>query len=184
MTDTAAPPAGTAPTITNHILTIPHRTFAHFLTQIVHLSSAMAQHSLFVHVTSISATQAHSLLPSTSSADDPEDAELQAALQAAGRAQPPAVHSNLSTDFALAMAPPSTSAYATSTSIHSSSNISLANSMSKRIALKLGLPQLLLSLDIPPTLLPSAGQPQSPADSTALLALEKAIRDACASTLS
>ncbi|CDU25826.1 uncharacterized protein SPSC_05997 [Sporisorium scitamineum] len=196
MTDTASTPstptpvtAIKSPTITNHILTIPHRQYPHFLTQIIHLSSSTAQQSLFVHCTSISPSQAHSLLPSPSvspSLETPtEDAELQAALLAAGRtSQPTTLLGNLSSDFALAISPPSPSAFPSSTSIHSSSNISLANSMSKRIALKLSLPQLLLSLDIPPALLPSAGQLQSSANSTALLGLEKAIRDACASTLS
>ncbi|CDW97292.1 hypothetical protein, partial [Sporisorium scitamineum] len=141
MTDTASTPstptpvtAIKSPTITNHILTIPHRQYPHFLTQIIHLSSSTAQQSLFVHY-----------------------AELQAALLAAGRtSQPTTLLGNLSSDFALAISPPSPSAFPSSTSIHSSSNISLANSMSKRIALKLSLPQLLLSLDIPPALLPSA----------------------------
>ncbi|TKY86540.1 hypothetical protein EX895_004689 [Sporisorium graminicola] len=178
------------PTIANHILTIPHRTYPNFLTQIVRLSSTTGQQSLFVHCTSVSPSQAHALLPSasttTTNANEGEDAELHAALLAAGRSQPSSGPlGNLSSDFALAMSPPSSSAYATSTSIHSSSsNISLANSMSKRIATKLSLPQLLLSLDIPAQLLPSPNQLQAPADATALLALEKALRDACASTLS
>lgn len=205
---TAVPPASTSsaaapegPPITNQVLSIPHAQYPHFVTQIVHLRSNNGS-SLFVHCTSISSSTARALLP-TSTTDTAEedgaiDAELHAALIAAGRANPsataPGVSGSLAADFALAMSPPphqsSSAGYKRepiSTPISSTSaaaaTSSLASAIAKRIALKLALPQLLLSLDLPPPLLPAPGRVQSPEDARALLALEKALRDACASAL-
>ncbi|SPC61620.1 uncharacterized protein UHOD_03308 [Ustilago sp. UG-2017b] len=222
-TSTSNPPpavlvAGEPRSITNHIIQIPHPQFPFFLTQIVHLSSSSstAGSSLFVHVTSIPATTAHTLLPnpnptaSTSSApqtseEEALDAELSAALAAAGRSTPPSQPSYtvplgaLAEDFALAMCPalPSPTSSSTaggyrrepisttiSTTSTSSSTTSLASSISKRIASKLSLPQLLLSLSVPNPLLPQPGRIQSAQDSHALLALEKGLRDACSLALS
>lgn len=224
---TAAVSVAIMPSITNHIVQIPHPHFPFFLTQIVHLSSPPTSSStsattpttregssLFVHLTSISPTTAHSLLPSSNSTstnkvqskeEEALDAELNAALVAAGptpHSQPQTQGSSvplgaLATDFALAMAPPPSQTgnqrggyrrEPTSTSISTTSiacsTSSLANSISKRIAYKLSIPQLLLSLSLPDALLPTPGRVQSAQDSRALLALEKGLRDACSHALS
>ncbi|EST07058.1 hypothetical protein PSEUBRA_003512 [Kalmanozyma brasiliensis GHG001] len=183
------------PSITNHVVTLAHPTHPHFLTQIVHLRSPTSQDSLFVHCTAISSTLARSLSSSnsfsTTAGESEEDAELQAALIAAGRAPEPTAASGapfgaLAADFALAMAHPSGSSQGTPilTTTTATTTSSLAASMSKRLASKLRIPHLLLSLDLPPSLIASPGRIQSPEDSRAVLILEKAIRDACTHTLS
>lgn len=169
-----------APSITSHILTIPHPLHPYFLTQIVHLRSPTSQHSLFVHCTSISPTLAQSLTTSSSTAED-EDEELQAALIAAGRASTfTSAAGRLAGDFSLAMSHPTGS---TGIPVLTSTTTSLSTSMGTRLAKKLPLSQLLLSLDLPPALVATPGRIQSPDDTRALLALEKALREACSSTL-
>lgn len=149
--------------ITNHILTIPHAQFTHFLTQVVHLRSASSS-SLFVHCTSVSPLHARTLL--------------------AGHAQESAVSGVLGADFALAMVPPNAQPLATSvSSTLPAASAGMSAAWSKRIARRLQVPQLLLSLDLPQQLLATTGQVQAPQDSHALLALERALRDACASAL-
>ncbi|GAC95298.1 adenosylhomocysteinase [Pseudozyma hubeiensis SY62] len=179
--------------ITNHILTIPHPQYTHFLTQIVHLRTASGQSSFFVHCSHLTPTLARSLLSASTpnpEADSltAEDAELEAALAAAGRTSTSStsMHStSLATDFALAINP----THHTSTSIEiltsttSASTSSLATSISKRLSAKLSLPHLLLSLSLPPTLTPAPGSISSQQDSHALLLLEKALRDTLQLTL-
>ncbi|KAJ9476263.1 Adenosylhomocysteinase [Pseudozyma hubeiensis] len=204
MTDTAQPSDALAQPaaahtgtqlITNHILTIPHPQYTHFLTQIVHLRTASGQSSFFVHCSHLPPTLAQSLLSSATpnpEADSltAEDAELEAALAAAGRSSTSStsttVHStSLSTDFALAINPThhASTSIPILTSTTSSSTSSLATSISKRLSAKLSLPHLLLSLSLPPTLTPAPGSISSQQDSHALLLLEKALRDTLQLTL-
>ncbi|SNX84586.1 uncharacterized protein MEPE_03295 [Melanopsichium pennsylvanicum] len=147
---------------------------------------------------------------SISDTDVQFDAEIAAALVSSDRCDNPSQQSavaiapigNLASDFALAISSrlsssssslsnlssmsgyklePMATCISTTTTVASTS--SLANSMSKRLATKLNLSQLFLSLDIPQALLPLPGRVQNSQDSKALLMIEKAIRDACISIL-
>ncbi|KIS70221.1 uncharacterized protein UMAG_12333 [Mycosarcoma maydis] len=174
------------PKITNHIITLEHADShtTHYLTQLVQLSSP--QVSLFVHCSPISSTTSAHLLSHTSAS--PQDAS-RAPTSALPIPQSTLLHSPaLATDFALTISHPSSPHSPLSSSILASttaaSTSSLAASIAKRIATTLSIPHLLLSLDLPTQLVPSPGSIASPQDSIALLALEKAIRDACSLTLS
>ncbi|PWY99908.1 hypothetical protein BCV70DRAFT_200820 [Testicularia cyperi] len=199
--------------ITNHVIRIPHVQYPTFLTQVTHLQSlgagsSRAGSSLLVWCGPISSTVAASLIdtPSSSSAelgeslDDELDKHEQEALIAAGRASPSGPSTQrtqlgplgaLASEFSLAMSSQRSGSTATSSAPTSATATSLfaspsdvAQPMSRRIASKLNLPQLFLSLDIPHPILPSPATPQAQHDSLALLALERAIRDVCQDVLS
>lgn len=168
--------------ISNHVLGIPHAQCPKFLTQVVRLTPAgQTSSSLFVWCGSIPASLARQTLGGTHTEPD---AELASALAAAGRADeseavPPGL---LTQEFAVAMAARTPGSPAAGTSLfHTPAD--LAAPMARRIATKLGIAQLFLSLDLPHPLMPTPGQPQRAEDSKALLALERALREVCSAVL-
>lgn len=175
--------------ISNHVLSIPHAQFPTFLTQVVRLSpsgSSSASSSLFLWCGSIPPSLARKTLDSKSvEAAEPGNEELEAALAAAGRSaeESEAVAPGLlAQEFAVAMASRTAASGAVGTALFSTP-ADLAAPMARRIATKLGIAQLFLSLDLPHPLMPTPGQPQRAEDSKALLALERALREVCAAVL-
>ncbi|WFD37588.1 uncharacterized protein MJAP1_000534 [Malassezia japonica] len=109
---------------------------------------------------------------------DEDDEEVRAAMQAAGRDESTHVPARLADDWGVAMnrggsgnvrATTGTALYRANTSV----------AMAQRIAAKLGIPQVFLSLDLPDALLASGAVQMAPEDARALQALEVGLRRVC-----
>ncbi|KAN0064510.1 hypothetical protein ACQY0O_002138 [Thecaphora frezii] len=177
------------PSTQAHLITIPHSVYPHFIVNLTALSGS----SLHVWCGIASSSLVTSLSTASSSSNNDQDGagegedELTRALRESGRlsepepglaaVQPPGL---LASEWAVAINLPHAQPIATSIF---RTNADLATGMARRIAHRLNIPQLFLSLDIPPPLLPSSSTPQNPEDSFALLLLEKGIRDACKTVL-
>lgn len=144
--------------VRSHLITIPHHAYPHFATQIVKLRDSLS-------------VWCGPAPPSL----------VQHAAAAAASDQAPATNNAIqgatAIEWAVAMTRPPTATSLFRTSAH------VAAPMSQRLARKLDLPQLFLSLDLPAPLLSNSSVPQAPEDSFALLAIERGIRDACAAVL-
>ncbi|EPQ29287.1 uncharacterized protein PFL1_03042 [Pseudozyma flocculosa PF-1] len=164
-----------------HLISIPHTVLPHFLVSLVVMSASL---QVWCGVASPHLVSSLSSSPGDATENDQDD-ELNRALRESGRIQETEQHSAipqgmLASEWAVAMSLPSRETMATS--IYRS-NADIAKAMARRISQTLKVPQLFLSLDVPPPLLPSSSAPQNPEDSLALLALEKGIRDVCRSVL-
>ncbi|WFD45918.1 hypothetical protein GLX27_000544 [Malassezia furfur] len=112
---------------------------------------------------------------------DGEDDEVRAAMQAAGRAEP-AIAARLAHDWSVAMnrAGSGNVQATTGSTLYNTQGIALA--MAKRIAAKLGIPQVFLSLDLPEAW--TSSMPRASEDVRALQLLELGIRRVCEQALS